>query len=295
MYASPRRVDFTEGYHVRLRAALNRGEGRLMTLSAGGAYVATPVNLLPQAQLSVAIDIPELEQTVEVEAIVAWENRGTVRRSAQPEGYGLRFIRVPSASEEAIQWLLKRDEGAELDPARTRALSPREVRDAIEKAQAIYGDSARRVPHPANPLVEPAAVWDPTPPATDEPETFEPIELVVEEDEPDGPPYRLTASSLESRVPLSSPGVFVLSYDGRLDARIGRADADLRRALAEFIDQYAYFHFEVVAARRERFERECELFHRLGGDRRQLDNEEHPLPPAGPQLKCPVCVKRASV
>jgi hypothetical protein len=293
MQASPRRVDFTEGYHVRLRAALNRGEGRLMTLSEGGAYVATPVTLLPQAQLSVTIDIPELEQTVEVEAIVAWENRGSPRRSTQPEGYGLRFIRIPSASEEAIRWLLKRDERADQDPARTRALSPHEVRDAIEKAQAIYGEAARRVQHPTNPLLETRAEWQPRPPATFAPETFEAIELEID-DEPDGPPYRLTPSELESRVPLSSPGVFVLSYDGRFDARIGRADADLRKSLAEFIGEYAYFHFEVVSARRERFERECELFHRLGGDRRQLDNEEHPLPPAGPQLKCPVCVKRSS-
>lgn len=298
MHASPRRIDFIDGYHVRLQAALNRGEGRLMTLSEGGAYVATPVNLLPQAQLSVTIDIPELEQTVEVEAIVAWENRGTPRRSTQPEGYGLRFIRIPSASEEAIRWLLKRDERADEDPARTRALSPHEVRDAIERAQDIYGEAARRVQHPRNPLLEPAAEWHPAPPSGFVAETFEPIEIDVEmemeiEDEPKGPPYRLTPSGIETRVPLSSPGVFVLSYDGRLDARIGRADSDLRRSLAEFIGQYAYFHFEVVSARRERFERECELFHRLGGDRRQLDNEEHPLPPAGPQLKCPVCVKRS--
>ncbi len=92
MPASARRVDFAEGYQVRLRAALNGGHGRLMTLSEGGAYIATPLALLPQAQLHVAIQIPELERTVEVEAVVAWENRGTRRPSAQPEGYGLRFI-----------------------------------------------------------------------------------------------------------------------------------------------------------------------------------------------------------
>jgi hypothetical protein len=51
-----------------------------MTLSEDGAYVATPLNLLSQAQLSVAIDIPELEQTILVEAVVAWENRGKPRR-----------------------------------------------------------------------------------------------------------------------------------------------------------------------------------------------------------------------
>ncbi len=79
MPASARRIDFAEGYQVRLRAALNGGDGRLLTLSEGGAYVATPLALLPQAQLHIAIQIPELKRTVEVEAVVAWENRGKRR------------------------------------------------------------------------------------------------------------------------------------------------------------------------------------------------------------------------
>jgi hypothetical protein len=121
-HASPRRVDFSEGYHVRLRAALTRGEGTLMTLSQGGAFIATPLSLLPQAQLSVAIEIPELSRIVEVEAIVAWENRGPRRPAmAQPDGYGLRFIRVSTVSAEAIQWLLHRE--GRRNPAATQALS----------------------------------------------------------------------------------------------------------------------------------------------------------------------------
>jgi hypothetical protein len=259
MQGSPRRVDFVEGYTVRLRAALNGGDGKLMTLSEGGAYVATPINLLPQAQLSVAIDIPELEQTVEVEAVVAWENRGKPRPSStQPEGYGIRFIRVPTASADAIRWLLRREAEAQNDPERTRALSPAEVREAIERANRI----ASSVRQPSS--------------------TFE---------EPEGPPYRLDPSVIEARVPPSVQGVFVLSYDRTLDARIGRADSDLRKSLNEFVDTYAYFHFEVISSSKERFERECELFHRFGGDRGQLDNVDHPLPPAGPQLKCPLCVR----
>lgn len=267
MHASPRRVDFTEGYHVRLRAALNRGEGLLMTLSEGGAYVATPVTLLPQAQLSIAIDIPELSRTVEVEAVVAWENRGPKRPStSQPDGYGIRFIRVPYASAEAIYWLLRREEGLVRghDPQKTQALAPWEIQEAMERAQSQFGTAATRVPEPVNPFVE-----------------------------PEGPPYRLSSSILFSRVPRE-PGVFVLAHDRTLDARVERADEDLRRSLSERIGDYAYFHFEVIPASRARFERECELYHRLGGDRGQLENREHPLPPPatdGVQLKCPVCVK----
>jgi hypothetical protein len=262
MHAAPRRVDFTEGYHVRLQAALNRGEGRLVTLSQGGAYVATPVSLLPQAQLSVAIDIPELERTVEVEAVVAWENRGPKRpSSSHPDGYGLRFIRVPTASAEAIQWLLRRDELAHDDPERTRALSSLEIQHAMEQAQARFGEEAFSVPKPTNPFQD-----------------------------PEGPPYRLSASVVSTRAPRA-PGVFILSYDRTLDARIGRTDEDLREALRGFVGRYAYFHYEVIPTPRARFERECELYHRLGGDRGQLDTDEHPLPPAGKAFKCPVCVK----
>lgn len=260
---SPRRIDFIEGYHVRLRTALNRGEGTLMTLSQGGAYVATPLSLLPQAHLSVAIEIPELSRTVEVEAIVAWENRGPRRpSSAHPNGYGLRFLRVPTVSAEAIQWLLHREEpGSRDNPASTQALSSREVREMMERAEEQFGIEAANVHRPTNPF-----------------------------EEPEGPPHRLEPSVLKARVPRA-PGVFVLGYERAVGARVGRADDDLRESLAAFVGHYAYFHFDVVPAPRDRFEKECELFHDLGGDRGQLDNADHPVPPSRGNLECPLCVK----
>ena len=260
---SPRRIDFIEGYHVRLRAALNRGEGKLMTLSQGGAYVATPLSLLPQAHLSVAIEIPELSRTVEVEAIVAWENRGPRRpSSAHPNGYGLRFLRVPTVSAEAIQWLLHREErGSRDNPASTQSLSSREVREMMERAEEQFGLEAANVHRPTNPF-----------------------------EEPEGPPHPLEPSILKARAPRA-PGVFVLGYDRALAARVGRADDDLRESLAAFVGHYSYFHFEVVPASRDRFQKECELFHDLGGDRGQLDNTEHPVAPSPGNLECPVCVK----
>ena len=260
---SPRRVDFIEGYHVRLRAALNRGEGKLVTLSQGGAYVATPLSLLPQAQLSVAIDIPELSRVVEVEAVVAWENRGPQRPSStQPDGYGLRFIRVPTVSAEAIQWLLHREERRGHDnPASTQALSPWEVREMMERAEEQFGLEAANVHRPTNPF-----------------------------EEPEGPPHRLETSVLKARAPRA-PGVFVLSYERAVGARVGRSDDNLRESLSAFVGQYAYFHFEVVPASKDRFEKECELFHDLGGDRGQLDNAEHPIPPPKGHLECPLCVR----
>jgi hypothetical protein len=234
-----------------------------MTLSQGGAYVATPVSLLPQAQLSVAIDIPELSRIVEVEAVVAWENRGPRRPSStQPDGYGLRFIRVPTVSAEAIQWLLHREERRTKDnPASTQALSPQEVREMMERAEEQFGLAAANVHRPTNPF-----------------------------EEPEGPPHRLEPSVLKARAPRA-PGVFVLGYDRAVGSRVGRADDDLRESLATFVGHYAFFHFEVVPLSRERFYKECELFHDLGGDRGQLDNADHPVPPSRGSLACPLCVK----
>ena len=111
------------------------------------------------------------------------------------------------------------------------------------------------------------------------------------EPEEERPPYPLNPASIERRVFPLTPGVFILSYDRTMDALVGRADTDLRATLLEFQDRYAFFHIEVVFPSKERFERECEMYHRMGGDRGQLENAFHPVPPPGPQLNCPVCVK----
>jgi|GEM_PF-705458 len=268
-----RRVDFADGYPVRLQAALHGGSGRLITLSEGGAYVATPLALLHHAQLRLGIQIPELRRTVEVEAIVAWENRGEERPSMQPEGYGIRFISIPRPSREAIRWLLSKNERERLakDLSTTQALSPADVQAATEHAEQR---ATRAQTNTGRSLSEMMTQT-----------------LTALEPEEERSPYPLKAASIKRRVFPSTPGVFILSYDRTMDARVGRADKDLRAALLEFRDRYAYFHIEVVFPRKERFERECELYHRLGGERGQLDNELHPLPPPGPQLKCPVCVK----
>lgn len=287
MNVFPRRVDFLEGYPVKFRAALNRGVGKLITLSEGGAYVATPSALLPQAQLSIAIEIPELRRTFEVEAVVAWENRGAERPSPQPDGYGLRFIRIPTESAEAIRWLLRREEpigpvgnapmpSSSAKPAAARGRSPVSV--SVPETRAVTTEEVREALRAQGRFDLADSLIDQTHPYLDEAST-------------PNPPYPLNVDVIEAMVPPSTPGVFVVGYDRTFDARIGRADVDLRRSLEELSDRYGYFHFEIVHTRKDRFERECELFHRLGGDRGQLDNEEHPLPPPGPQLKCPICVK----
>ncbi len=107
--------------------------------------------------------------------------------------------------------------------------------------------------------------------------------------EPEGPPYRLNEEVVHTHTPEGAKGIFVLSYDRTQEARVGRADEDLRTALENFIGEYAYFYYETIDGEDERFSRECELFHRLGGDRGQLDNHEHPESREGSNLSCPIC------
>jgi hypothetical protein len=131
----------------------------------------------------------------------------------------------------------------------------------MERAEERFGAEAAAVHRPTNPF-----------------------------EEPEGPPHRLEASVLRARVPRS-PGVFVLGYERAIGSRVGRADGDLLDSLSAFLGHYSFFHFEVVLSPRDRFYKECELFHDLGGDRGLLDNPDHPKPPHRGDLACPFCAK----
>lgn len=101
------RVDLSDDYRVWMKAALNAGKGTLLSLSPGGAYIATDMALLPQAQLRVKILFPDKKRSFEVGAIVNWNNRGESRKGPFPEGYGIRFTDLDSQAVEAIRDILK--------------------------------------------------------------------------------------------------------------------------------------------------------------------------------------------
>jgi hypothetical protein len=244
-------VDFPDGLPVRLRSFLVNGKGRILNVSASGAYLATPMYLLPQSRLQLQIVLRDEKRWIETDAVVVWENRGTVgRRDGLPPGYGIRFVDVAQETQEAIEKLLTGE--VRLAPP------PAERAERAEPAESS----------------ETAAL----PPAS-----------MLREDEPEGPPFRLRKDVVKKRVPAKVPGIFVLSYDRTQEARVGRADEDLRATVSAFEGEYAYFYFEAIEPSDERFFRECELYHRLGGDHRQLDNTSHPEPPPGVE-GCPVCV-----
>ncbi len=257
--STPRRVDLTQKVPVRIRSLFNAGKGALLNVSSTGAYVATPMYLLPQDRVKLQIVLREERRWVEVEAVVVWENRGTVeRRDDLPPGYGLRFVAVPKDTEAVLEELLSGD--GHLAPPQ-----PAPVHEP-QRAASSAGTLAPKTSVPPPPL---AASFD---------------------EEPEGPPYRLRAEHIGRHTPEAQPGIFVLSYDRTQQARVGRADTDLRSAIAGFEGEYAYFYCEAIENLGERYARECELFHRLGGDHGQLDNTDHPASPEGAELDCPVCV-----
>lgn len=243
MEAVPRRIELTGEYRVSIQAALNSGTGKVLNLSSGGVYIATPMYLLPQAQVKLEIDVPENRSALAAEAVVVWENRGKARRGDLPPGYGLRFIKLSDEVAHRIDRLIhapfQRTSGRREDVASTTI-------------------------------------------------AFEPFLEEYERDSSSGPPYRLKEKVVRELVPSAVRGVFVLSYDRTQEAFVGRADDALRDTLIGFVGEYAYFYFETVEDPQERFFRECELFHRLGGDHGQLDNAGHPT--AIP-FACPLCAR----
>jgi hypothetical protein len=239
----PKRIDLIESYTVRIRAVYNSGEGTLRNLSSTGAYVETSMYLLPQAQVRLEITLPDENRSILTDAVVAWENRGKVRRGGLPPGYGLRFIHVPEETSTTIEQLLSTTGRADEAPVGEDALKfglPSEVKYEIEK-------------------------------------------------DTEGPPFPLRKEIIHARVPPRAAGLIVLSYDRAQDAFIERVDEDLRAALEKYIGEYAFFYFEVIEKNEERFSRECEFYHRFGGDHGQLDNTAHPRAPEGAGLSCPVC------
>jgi len=104
-------------------------------------------------------------------------------------------------------------------------------------------------------------------------------------------PFELNEEVLSLRVTIKSPGNFALGYtnDKKFVVRyIGRSDTDIRAALTQYIGQYTHFKYSYYAEAKAAFDKHCRNFHDFGGTER-LENEGHPEPPTGSDLKCPFC------
>ena len=83
-----------------------------------------------------------------------------------------------------------------------------------------------------------------------------------------------------------SAGAYILSRNGRMADRVGRADEnlaqDLRRAASEA--KYRYFWFEYTGRATAAHELECAWYHRY----HPTDNVEHPTAPLSGGIRCSV-------
>jgi hypothetical protein len=98
-------------------------------------------------------------------------------------------------------------------------------------------------------------------------------------------PYKI--SEVGSCVTRTSPGVYILSRDGRTAAYVGRSDTDVASRVKQSGAEgygYTYFWFEYAASPRDVFNKECEYYHRYNPP----DNKNHPAVPFGTDSKCPV-------
>jgi hypothetical protein len=96
-------------------------------------------------------------------------------------------------------------------------------------------------------------------------------------------PYLASAVSLVPYV--QSPGVYVLSRDGRTAHYVGRSDTCLAARVAASIQagRYTHFWFAFRSSPMQAFLAECELYHEYS----PADNGNHPAVPIGAQWRCP--------
>jgi hypothetical protein len=103
-------------------------------------------------------------------------------------------------------------------------------------------------------------------------------------------PFSLTPRGIDSAVPTTSPGVYILGKvkDGGDEFQVryvGRDDEDVKKRLRQHIaDWYPQFFYKYAFSSREAFEKECELYHKFSPP----DNQAHPTR-KNAEWTCPRC------
>jgi hypothetical protein len=100
-------------------------------------------------------------------------------------------------------------------------------------------------------------------------------------------PHLLTSATIDQVVTKVSPGVYVLSRDGKAARYVGRSDNDLKTRLKDWVPTaYLYFWYSYASSPKDAFLKECLLYHRYGGSS-VLDNRIHPARPENTNWRCP--------
>jgi hypothetical protein len=97
-------------------------------------------------------------------------------------------------------------------------------------------------------------------------------------------PYRI--EDVDKYVIYTSPGVYILSRNGKSADYVGRSDNDLAsrilRSASEGIG-YTTFWFEYTSSPRDAYYKECEYYHSYNPP----DNSVHPAVPQNCNWRCP--------
>ncbi len=110
-------------------------------------------------------------------------------------------------------------------------------------------------------------------------------------------PFQLDENVIDAVITQTTPAVYLIRRIEETEAyahykaRIERADAGaLKDELKQWIgSDYRVFCFQYVKGIDTAFQRQCILWHEMGGAANELDNERHPVPNEGCTALCSIC------
>jgi hypothetical protein len=85
----------------------------------------------------------------------------------------------------------------------------------------------------------------------------------------------------------TSPGVYILSKDGKTAAYLRRSDNDVGSRIKQSAREgygYTYFWFEYASSPKDAYFKECEYYHKYN----LPDNTNHPSVPFDISCRCPI-------
>lgn len=95
--------------------------------------------------------------------------------------------------------------------------------------------------------------------------------------------------SIADQIPYGVIGAYILSRDGQSANYVGRSDRDLGAEILKTAQAlnagYTHFFFERAETPQEAYIQECKWYHAYSF----VENKEHPKPPTGVNMKCPIC------
>lgn len=106
-------------------------------------------------------------------------------------------------------------------------------------------------------------------------------------------PFPLDPATVERIIKLKAAGNFALGKlndSGEFVAEyVGWSGSDIKSEIVAMLNSgYTAFEYSYALTPKDAFERDCRIFHDLGGDI-ILDNKEHPARPERVKWRCPLC------